>query len=84
MGLDNVVTGASHRLQIEPDQQRRSYARDEVEVHERLDGSLAVYSGQRCLATSPAPERAADLRARKERGTAPTELPDPKLSRGAP
>ena len=31
-----------HRLQLLPDQQRRSYARAEVEVHERLDGSLAV------------------------------------------
>jgi transposase len=64
VGLDNVVSFAGHRLQIEPDQQRRSYARAEVEVHERLDGSLAVYSQQRCLVTSPAPQVAADLRAR--------------------
>jgi hypothetical protein len=67
VGLDNVVTFARHRLQIEPDPQRRSYARAEVEVHERLDGSLAVYYGQHCLLTSPAPGSAADLRARKGR-----------------
>jgi hypothetical protein len=67
VGLDNVVTFAKHRLQIEPDPQRHSYARAEVEVHERLDGSLAVYWGQRCLVTSPAPQVAADLRARNGR-----------------
>jgi hypothetical protein len=67
VGLDNVVTFANHRLQIEPDPQRHSYARAEVEVHERLDGSLAVYWGQRCLVTSPAPQVAADLRARNGR-----------------
>ena len=67
VGLDNVVSFARHRLQIEPDPQRRSYARAEVEVHEGLDGSLAVYYGQRCLLTSPAPAGAADLRARPGR-----------------
>ena len=53
VGLDNLVTFAKSRLQIEPDAQLRSYARAEVEVHERLDGSLAVYYGQRCLLTGP-------------------------------
>ena len=67
VGLGNVVTEALQRLQIEPDQQRRSYARAEVEVHELMSGSLAVYSGQRCLLTSPAPDGAADLRARTGR-----------------
>ncbi len=42
IGLDNVVSEALQRLQIEPDPQRLSYARAEVEVHERLDGSLAA------------------------------------------
>jgi len=65
VGSDNVVSFARQRLQIEPDPQRRSYARAEVEVHERLDGSLAVYYGQRCLLTGPAPAVAADLRVRK-------------------
>lgn len=67
VGLDNVVSFAGQRLQIEPDPQRRSYARAQVEVHERLDGSLAVYYEQRCLLTHPAPAGAADLRARKGR-----------------
>ena len=67
VGLDNVVTFARQRLQIAPDPQRRSYARAEVEVHERLDGSLAVYYGQRCLLTSPAPAGAGELRARQGR-----------------
>jgi hypothetical protein len=75
VGLDNVVSFARQRLHIEPDPQRRSYARAEVEVHERLDGSLAVYYGQRCLLTGPAPAVAADLRARKgRRGRAEASL----------
>ena len=80
VGLDNVVTFASHRLQVEPDQHRRSYARAEVEVHEHLDGSLGVYYGTHCLLTSPAPAVAAELRARKgRRGAAqsPPSSPPP-------
>ena len=42
VGSDNVVHFGEHRLQILPTNGRLSYARARVEVHERLDGSLAV------------------------------------------
>ena len=58
VGADNVVSEASQRLQIGADTQRRSYAHARVEVHERLDGSLAVYHAGRCLSTTPAPAEA--------------------------
>jgi hypothetical protein len=64
VGLDNVVRFGGHRLQILPTNGRLSYARARVEVHERLDGSLAVYYQGYCLATKPAPLEAPVLRAR--------------------
>lgn len=67
VALDNTVNFGEHRLQLLPDQQRRSYARADVQVHERLDGSLAVYYADRCLLTTPAPLEAPQLRARKGR-----------------
>src|SRR6266851_2542688 len=65
VGADNVVSFAGQRLQIVADKQRRSYAHAQVEVHERLDGSLAVYYAGTCLSTTPAPAEAPLLRARK-------------------
>jgi hypothetical protein len=67
VALDNTVNFGEHRLQLLPDQQRRSYARAEVEVHERLDGSLAVCYAGRCLVTTTAPVEAPELRARHGR-----------------
>jgi len=64
VGSDNVVRFGGHRLQILPTNGRLSYARARVEVHERLDGSLAVYYQGHCLATKPAPPEAPVLRAR--------------------
>ena len=64
VGLDNVVTFGQHRLQILPSNGRLSYARTQVEVHERLDGSILVYFQGQCLATIPAPPTAPVLRAR--------------------
>jgi len=64
VGPDNVVRFGGHRLQILPTNGRLSYARARVEVHERLDGSLAVYYQGQCLATKPAPPEAPVLRAR--------------------
>ena len=55
VGADHVVSFAG---------QRRSYAHAEVEVHERLDGSLAIYYAGRCLSTTPAPAEAPLVRAR--------------------
>ncbi|HEU5200922.1 MAG TPA: ISNCY family transposase [Ktedonobacterales bacterium] len=63
---DNTVSFAGQRLQVEPGPQRKSYARASVEVHERLDGSLAVYHAGICLTTMPAPLEAPKLRARPQ------------------
>lgn len=67
VALDNSVNFGEHRLQLLPEKPRRSYARAEVEVHERLDGSLAVYYAGRCLVTTPAPLEAPELRTRHGR-----------------
>lgn len=45
---DNTVTLGPHHVQILPDG-ARSYAKAQVELHERLDGSLAIYHQGRCL-----------------------------------
>lgn len=65
VAADNTVRFDGQVLQLLPDPRRASYARAEVEVHERLDGSVAVYFQDRCLATRPAPPSAPTLRARK-------------------
>ena len=57
-----MVRFGEHRLQIMPTNGRLSYARARVELHERLDGSLAVYYQGCCLATKPAPSEAPVLR----------------------
>ena len=61
---DNTVQFSQQRLQILGSQSRPSYARARVEVHERLDGRLAVYYRGECLAISQAPLEAPLLRAR--------------------
>lgn len=79
VAADNTVTLGPHRLQIQPGPQRRSYAHATVEVHERLDGSLAVcYAGQ-VLTTQSAPAEAPRLRARHLR-----RAPAPPPALGAP
>lgn len=65
VGADKVVSFAGQRLQIVADQQRRRYAHARLQVHERLDGSLAVYHAGFCLTTTPAPASAPLLRAPK-------------------
>jgi transposase len=65
VAADNTVQFGEHRLQIRPSRERTSYARVQVEVHERLDGSLAVYYHGQCLTTQAAPLTAPQLRARK-------------------
>ena len=62
--VDNVVCFGGHRLQIEPTNGRASYARARVEVHERMDSSLAVYYQGHCLASRPAPLETPLLRMR--------------------
>ena len=85
VGLDNTVRFGAHRLQLGPGPRgtRRSYAKTRVEVHERLDGSLAVYHDGRLLAATPAPAEAPVLRARTLRRPGPasaqpaTPIPEP-------
>lgn len=48
---DNTVSLGPHHLQILPDSRRRSYARTRVEVHERLDGTLALFAQEHQLTT---------------------------------
>jgi hypothetical protein len=64
VGRDNVVRFGEHRLQIMPTNGRLSYVKARVEVHERMDGSLAVYYKGQCLASRLAPLEAPVLRAR--------------------
>lgn len=65
VGADNVVRFGKARLQILPTIDRLSYVRCKVEVHERLDNSLAIYyQGQR-LDTQPAPAEATLMRERE-------------------
>ncbi len=56
---DNTVALGPHRMQIFPHAQRASFAKTNVEIHERLDGTLVIfYRGHRLAIkrlTSPAP-----------------------------
>lgn len=72
VAADNTVRLGEHRLQLLPTPQRASWVRATIEVHERLDGSLAVYAAGTCLATQPAPREAPALRARGGRRPPPT------------
>lgn len=65
VGADNVVSFREDRLQIFPSNGRSSYYRAQVEVHERMDGSLAVYYQGKCLMTKPAPLETPVLRVKR-------------------
>ncbi len=73
VAADNTVQFAGQALQLQPDAVRVSYAKARVEVHERLDGSVAVYHQGRCLVATPAPLRAPTLRARRGPRVAPPQ-----------
>lgn len=64
VGSDNVARFLHHRLQLTPCHGGMNYAKAQVEVHERLDGSLAVWHQGLCLATTDARLEAPVLRAR--------------------
>lgn len=64
VAADNTVQLGEHRLQLLPGRNRVSYAQCHVEVHERIDGSLAVYYQGEQLASQSAPPEAPVLRAR--------------------
>jgi hypothetical protein len=59
---DNTVQCEGHRLQLLPDRTRASYAKTEVEVQLRMDGSVAVFHQGRLLAHQDAPLEAPQLR----------------------
>lgn len=64
VAADNTVQLGEHRLQLLPGRNRISYAKAKVEVHERMDGSLAVYYHGEQVAAQSAPLEAPVLRAR--------------------
>lgn len=64
VGLDNIVQFGTHRLQIKASPHRKSYARAVVQVHEHLDGSLAVFCAGEQIGWQEAPLEARQLRAR--------------------
>ena len=78
VAADNTVQLGEHRLQLLPGPARQSWAKAQVEIHERLDGSLAVFYQGTCLATAAAPLEARALRARKGRLPSGGEPPAPQ------
>jgi len=61
---DNTIHFAGRQLQLQASPERASWTRARVEVHERLDGSLAVVYRGVFIVTTPAPPDAPTLRAR--------------------
>ena len=79
VAADNTVQLGEHRVQLLPGPDRLSYAKARVEIHERMDGALAVYYGGRRLTTTVAPLEAPVLRARKGRlGITKPPAPEPR------
>lgn len=64
VGKDNVVRFYDQRFQILPSYERSSYAHARVEVHQRMDGSVAIYYQGKCLLITKAPAEAPTLRTR--------------------
>jgi transposase len=75
---DNTVQLGAQRVQLLPGPTRRSWVRAPVDVHERLDGRLAVYHQGTLIATTAAPLEAPTLRAHAGRLTgSPASPPGP-------
>jgi transposase len=81
---DNTVQLGEQRLQLLSGPTRRSWVRAQVEVHERLDGRLAVYHQGALIATTAAPLEAPTLRARAGRLTASPAAPSGPVSAARP
>jgi len=64
VGKDNVVRFYDQRFQILPSYERSGYAHARVEVHQRMDGNVAIYYQGKCLLTTQAPAEAPTLRTR--------------------
>ncbi len=78
VAADNTVQLGEHRVQLLPGADRLSYAKARVEIHERMDGALAVYYRGRRLTTTVAPFEAPVLRARDGRlGITKPPVPEP-------
>ena len=82
VAAENTGQLAGQRLHLRPSAARQSWARATVEVHARLDGSLAAYDQGACLATAAAPLEAPALRARGKRLA--TAAPPPAQEPPAP
>lgn len=65
VGKDNVVRFYDQRFQILPSHERSGYAHARVEVHQRMDGIVAIYYQGKCLLTTQAPAEAPVLRTRQ-------------------
>lgn len=79
---DNTVTLGPHRLQLLPGPQGRSYAQARVEVHEHLDGQVAVfYQGHR-LPSRPLTSPTAEVPARDYDRVNPHAPPRPPRQTG--
>ncbi len=71
---DNTVTIGPHCIQIHAGPGGRSYAKTTVDVHERLDGTIAVFHQGRCLVSqqvAAAPIRVPAREHQRPRVTAP-------------
>ena len=87
MRNDHTVPLGAEQIQLLPDPRQRGYANVAVEVHERLDGRIAVfYQGTRipCRSLPPTPSTAR-VRARRNprMHLAPTDAPRIHLRRGS-
>ena len=77
---DNTVRFQRQQLQLLPGPTRISYARARAQIHQHLDGSLAVFVADECVATQPAPVEPPVLRAQSGRVTEPS----PRMGEPAP
>ena len=71
---DNTVRFQHQHLQLLPGATRISYARARVQVHQHLDGSLAVFAADELVASQPAPIEPPVLRAKSGRVTEPSSF----------
>jgi hypothetical protein len=74
---DNTVRFGGDALQLLPGLDRLSYVHAQVEVQERLDGSLVVIYQGRAIATKEAPLDAPTLRARNSKRSSGAISPEP-------
>ena len=74
---DDTVRIDRRTVQLPAAPRRFAYSGKMVEVHLRLDGSVAVYDGERELVTRPAAPGASDLRAQHDDRPGPGLVPAP-------